>query len=113
MIEPKRVKKTASYPFPSSSNSWPGSVDRAVSSSGAPKNIEGIKSIKVWVIDIETIKITRIKGEIKGNVRSQADRESKIAATRLICIPGERPVNVPASIPTTIAISIPKSSSII
>ena len=56
---------TASYPFPSSSNWWPGRTERAVSSSGAPRNIEGIKSINVWVIDIATIKTTSARTGIK------------------------------------------------
>lgn len=47
IIEPVRVNRTASCPLPFIRNLWPGIIERAVSSSGAPRKIAGIKSIKV------------------------------------------------------------------
>ena len=43
--QPTEVNFIASYPLPSSSRRWPGKILRAVSCSGAPKNIEGRKSM--------------------------------------------------------------------
>ena len=39
-------------------------MERNESSSGAPRKILGIKSTKVWVIAIDTIKIDRIRGVV-------------------------------------------------
>jgi len=39
---------------------WPGKTPSAVSSSGAPRKIDGIKSMKVWVIAIAVMKTKRI-----------------------------------------------------
>lgn len=66
-----------------------------MSSSGAPRNIEGTKSMNVWVIDMDTMKMAKESGE-NGSL-SITDRMN--VATRLIWIPGARPVNVPARQP--------------
>jgi len=58
---PYKVKTTASNPLPSFNISCPGKTERKLSSLGAPRNIEGIKSINVCVIDIATIKTTSPK----------------------------------------------------
>ena len=79
-------------------------MDRKESSSGAPRNIEGIKSTNVWVIAIEVMKITRIKGEVR--VRKNAERLRRITAIKLMWIPGVMPVIVPAVIPSKIAMII-------
>lgn len=66
-----------------------------MSSSGAPKKIEGMKSRNVWVMAMEVINTREVPKEIsenKANVR-------RVAAMRLIWIPGVRPVRVPAVIP--------------
>ena len=55
--EPRTVKVIASCPKPFNKNLCPGSVESPVSSSGAPKNIDGMKSMNVCVIAIATIKI--------------------------------------------------------
>jgi hypothetical protein len=44
---PKTDRITASYPWPLINISCPGRIEREVSSSGAPKNIVGIKSMKI------------------------------------------------------------------
>lgn len=55
------------------------------------------------MIDIATMKITIIRGEVYcNNVGEIASRKT---VTRLTWIPGNRPVNVPAIIPTTSAIT--------
>lgn len=82
----------------------PGSTDSTVLDSGAPKNTEGMVSRKVCVIDIEMIKIDIINGEVNN---SNEGEELKINnATKFMCIPGMRPVNIPAKIPILIAIII-------
>lgn len=57
----------------------------------------GIKSRNVWVMDIETMKTTRIIAGTPAKVPSVATRIEEI---RFMCIPGERPVNVPNIIPS-------------
>jgi len=52
-----------------------------VSSSGAPRKIEGMKSRKVCVIDIATIKTTKAINGMPVNEESDARR---IAATRFM-----------------------------
>ena len=61
--DPIKVNITASKPFPSNNNLCPGRIDRDIEGSGAPKNIEGIESRKVFVIDIESIIITILVGD--------------------------------------------------
>ena len=58
------VNLIASYPFPCKSSLWPGKIDNAVDSSGAPRKIDGIKSMNVWTTDIEIIKQAKIIGEV-------------------------------------------------
>ncbi len=53
-----------------------------MSSSGAPRKIEGMKFRKVWVIAIEVIKIIRARGE--KNVRRNAEAEIKKTAMRFV-----------------------------
>lgn len=55
-----------------------------------------MKSKNVWVIAIDTTNIDRTKGFILLNNRIE---ERRIAATRLMWIPGVRPVMVPARTP--------------
>lgn len=68
-----------------------------MSSSGAPKKIEGIKSRNVCVIAKDVMKIASVIG---WNGRRARD-EIIIVATRLIWMPGNRPVIVPTSIPAS------------
>jgi len=77
--------------------SCPGKTERWESSSGAPKKIDGIKSRKVCVIDIATMKTTKIIGDIGSRIEVVV--EIIITEIRFICIPGIRPVRVPAVIP--------------
>src|SRR3989344_1095139 len=61
---PTTVKNTASYPLPSNNNLWPGNADNTLSLSGAPRKHDGMKSVNVWVIDIEIINIAINNGEV-------------------------------------------------
>ena len=79
-------------------------MDNAVSSSGAPRKIVGIKSRKVWVIAIAVMKIIRTKGETK--LRKYAENPNKTIAIRFMWIPGIRPVIVPIVHPSNKAIII-------
>ena len=82
--------------MPFNRSSWPGRIEREVSSFGAPRKIEGIKSKKVWVIVKETIKIRRKRGLIaEKKVRFARINEQ----TRFMCIPGSNPEIVPIRIP--------------
>lgn len=67
-----------------------------MSSSGLPRKIEGIKSRKVWVIDIATMKITRTIGFREEN---KGRAEIKNAETKFTCMPGVKPVIIPAEMP--------------
>jgi len=66
-----------------------------VSSDGAPRNIEGMKSRKVWVM---AIAIMKIRSEVGGRFWIKV-RERRDIATRLMWMPGIRPVKVPVKIP--------------
>ena len=106
--EPRRVKRTASWPFPSSNSVCPGKMERKESSSGAPRKIEGMKSRNVCVIDIEVMKITKvIKGNEFRNGR-EAREARRIAAMRFMWSPGIKPVIVPANRPKISARAICK-----
>ncbi|OIO42078.1 hypothetical protein AUJ62_01490 [Candidatus Pacearchaeota archaeon CG1_02_32_21] len=57
--------------------------------------------MNVWAIDIDTINITIVIGlNISSN---SADKDISIEPTKLICIPGVRPVRVPTTIPNASA----------
>ena len=98
--EPFNVNKKASCPLPSKSNWCPGKIDKKLSSSGAPRKIDGIKSIKVWVMDIATINEAR---EIEGKDWNLSKERTRNAETRLMWIPGAKPVRVPARQPRIMA----------
>lgn len=78
MREPYNVRTTASWPLPCLRSSWPGRTERNESSSGAPRNIEGIKSRKECVTAIATMKITNERGEVICRREGEAERR-KIA----------------------------------
>ena len=101
MKAPCNANIEASYPLPSCKSWCPGRTERKVSSSGAPRNIEGIKSRKVCVIDSATMKSANASG---GNEEMYEVFEIKNAAIRFIWIDGARPVNVPRRIPHSITI---------
>ncbi len=69
-----------------------------MSSIGAPWRREGIKSMKVWVIAIETKKTAK-GGERKGIAK----------ARRFTCMPGIKPETIPAKKPAKISSNIDKS----
>jgi len=54
-VEPINVRWTAFCPSPLRRYSCPGSIDKLASSDDAPKKMDGIKSMNVWVIEMETI----------------------------------------------------------
>ena len=98
-VEPISVRRIASCPRPLSKKLCPGRTLRTVSSSGAPRNIEGMKSRKVWVIAIETMNIRRTIGVIDGNTRREVEIAIIKTARRFVWIPGMSPVIVPSAIP--------------
>jgi len=66
-----------------------------VSSEGAPRYIEGMKSRKVWVIAVAIMKIRiRLVG-----IRLLAVRTRRVVVIRLMWMPGIRPVIVPVRVP--------------
>ena len=66
-----------------------------MSSDGAPRKMEGMKSRKVWVIAVAVMKIRRIwMGMVWVRVRVK-----RKVVIRLMWIPGIRPVRVPVRIP--------------
>jgi hypothetical protein len=54
-VPPRTVRNSASYPWPDMSNLWPGSTDRHVPGSGAPKNMLGMKFTNVLETAIDVI----------------------------------------------------------
>ena len=68
-------------------------MERKVSSSGAPKKMDGMKSKNVWVIAIDAINVAIA---IVGRPDNVVIRERISAAIRFMWIPGIRPVIVPA-----------------
>ncbi len=90
-------RATASWPRPFFKRLCPGKIESSVSVSGQPKNMEGIKSIKVCVNAIATTNTARYNGFIEKN--NVADKLIRKAPTRFICMPGIRPVIVPIKIP--------------
>ena len=101
---PRAERNTASNPRPSMSSLWPGSTARAVVSLGAPRNMEGMKSINTWVMDIAMIPAAMGKGETYWT--RKGERESMTAATRFMCTPGIIPVKIPKAMPIAIAARI-------
>jgi len=66
-----------------------------VSSDGAPRNIEGMKSRKVWVMAVAIMKIRRVWiGTVWIRVMLR-----RVVVIRLMWMPGIRPVIVPVVIP--------------
>lgn len=60
--------------------------------------MDGMKSRKVWVIDIATMKEINASGDILLVIVRE---EVRIVETRLMWIPGKRPVNVPTRMPAS------------
>ena len=85
-IPPYKVCMTASCPLPCRSKEWPGRTLSAVSSSGEPRKMLGMKSKKVWVIDIEAMKTANAIKGIEKELKNAEDA-TRIEATRFMCIP--------------------------
>ena len=77
-------------------------MDRKESSSGAPKKMLGIKSMKVCVMARDVMKIIKTIGEVIDKIN--VETLSVMIATKFMWIPGVRPVMVPANNPNIIAI---------
>jgi hypothetical protein len=75
-----------------------------LSSSGAPRKIEGIVSRKVWVIAMAVMVMQMRSSGAWWPITGASSR--RIADTRLICTPGRRPVIIPSRIPRTNATKI-------
>ena len=80
--EPIKVRRVASCPLPFKRKRCPGITPRAVSSSGAPRKIEGMKLRKVWVIAIEVMKTIKVMGV--RIVKRRADDEIRKTARRFV-----------------------------
>ncbi len=76
-------------------------MDRKESSSGAPKKMLGIKSMKVCVMAIDVMKIIKTIGEVIDKIN--VETLSVMIATKFMWIPGVRPVRVPADTPRRMA----------
>ena len=68
-----------------------------MSSSGAPRKIEGMKSMNVWVIAIAVMKIIIA---VIGNCVGVTRKRRIVVAMRFMWMPGIRPVIVPARRPS-------------
>ena len=101
MIIPKIVpiveSLTASYPLPCNKRLCAGKIVNALLSSGAPKNVEGMKSKKVCVIAIAIIMIARLIGSVYCNSFGEDVRIK--TEMRFIWIPGVNPVMIPNRVP--------------
>ena len=53
-------------------------MERFVSSFGAPRKIEGMKSRKTWVIERETMRTIRKSGEKKEDEENDRERRNGI-----------------------------------
>lgn len=95
--EPITFNLTASYPFPSNNNLWPGRTPSAVSPSGAPRKTAGIILRKVCVIAIAIMNVPSINGDVKPI--KYPDTDTTKTEIRLIWMPGIMPVIIPAVIP--------------
>ncbi len=95
IVEPIIVSFIAWCPWPFRRNSCPGRIPSPVSSSGAPRNIAGMKSMNVCVIAIAEMKTKII---VMGNW-VMSNEVNKIVAIRFMWIPGIKPVIVPERIP--------------
>ena len=88
---------------------WPGKIDKTVPSSGTPKNMDGMKSIIEWDIDIEIKNTPRYSGE---NEFKRKGEEAKInAPTVFTWRPGIIPVIAPQTTPNKHAIRRSKIST--
>ena len=77
-------------------------MDRTVPSSGTPRNMDGIKSIIEWDMDIEIKNTPRYSGE--NEVRRNDEDAKTNAPTVLTWIPGIIPVTAPQTTPIMHAI---------
>ncbi len=80
-------------------------MERIVSSVGAPRYTEGMKSTSVCVIARATIAVARMSGsnDLKNGFAASATRNT---ATRLLWSPGARPVITPPTSPAQSAMAI-------
>ncbi len=87
----------ASHPLPDSTMLCAGSTANDISGSGTPRTVAGIKSMNVWVIDIEHMNTEANN----GSRYAFWDIPRAIGAAVLTCMPGTSPVNVPHATPNT------------
>ncbi len=110
---PRAANATAFAPFPARSRRWPGSVARAVSSVGAPRNTLGMKLNTEWLAAVATRKQESNVPLRTGSAAApgikiarnpiQAPRVARSsAATLLTWSPGESPVTLPTTTPRRI-----------
>lgn len=97
IVLPRVVSFIAWCACPFRRSSCPGSVPSAVSASGAPSRIDGMKSMKVCVIARDVMKVRRI------SIGTELFRVSvRISAViMLMWSPGVSPVMVPVRMPVS------------
>lgn len=61
--EPRRVRRIASWPKPRNKNLCPGKTPKTVSSSGAPRKMDGMKFRKVCEIAIAVMNMITLSSE--------------------------------------------------
>jgi hypothetical protein len=77
----------------------PGKTDKQESSSGTPKNMEGMKSKNVFETAIDTMKA---REEYNEKLENKKGNERTMIKTVFGCIPGTRPINKPKITPKPI-----------
>ena len=104
---PAADNNTASQPFPSSKSLCPGSIDKIVSASGAPRNMEGMHSRKLCDTPIETMIIAI---EIGWKYCSKAGEIATIIADIVFeCMPGSKAAIKPNITPANVHMMISPS----
>lgn len=99
---PMATIRIASFPRPSITILWAGSIDNAVFSSGIPKNMDGTNSIKACAIPIDAKNVHSVS--ILVIFKNSDDVANIIAPAVFTCIPGTSPVIVPHITPSKHAI---------
>jgi len=97
---PREERKIAKCALPFNKSSCPGKTESAVSSSGAPKYVEGMNSRNKFVTESVTIKIARGKGEKCESKNGRAVIVS--AEIKFVWSPGISPQIIPKKIPRII-----------
>ncbi|OQB35393.1 MAG: hypothetical protein BWY05_01362 [Euryarchaeota archaeon ADurb.Bin165] len=94
---PRAEIRTASSPFPSRVREWAGRTDRAVPSSGTPRNVAGIISRKEWVMSVAIRTAAIPSGPSTGS--NAGEKPRRRAAIMFEWMPGASPLIIPHIVP--------------